>query len=285
MVIKMLSFIDIELKLNSFFFPSVRLDHKRLHLKHVDVLPDYPSVTFCTTCMGRAHHLRETLKKNILDNQDYPHVDFVILDYNSRDGLKEWLFQTHGALIKSGKIKYYQTTEPRHFYFSHAKNVAHKLAIGDILCNLDVDNFTGPSFAAFLVKKFRENPHCFIHAPWNNHEGAAGRIAILRRHFLLVKGYDEKMIGFGYEDPNLIVRLINLGLESILIKEGAFLQVLQHDRAQSIINSKNKSLIISHWYNRIHSIGSCLGKFEANSGRVWGRAFVTKNSSTELIHI
>ncbi|KKL80749.1 hypothetical protein LCGC14_2001600, partial [marine sediment metagenome] len=48
-------------------------------------------ISFCTTCMGRLYNLKETLPKNIEANGEYPNVEFVILDYNSSDGLGDWV--------------------------------------------------------------------------------------------------------------------------------------------------------------------------------------------------
>ena len=48
-------------------------------------------ISFCITCMNRLKHLQETLEKNILDNFLVDEVEFVVLDYNSQDGLEEWI--------------------------------------------------------------------------------------------------------------------------------------------------------------------------------------------------
>ncbi|WP_158563357.1 hypothetical protein [Chitinophaga silvatica] len=44
-------------------------------------------ISFCTVCMGRLHHLRQTLLQNIADNTTYDNLEFVILDCNSEDGI------------------------------------------------------------------------------------------------------------------------------------------------------------------------------------------------------
>ena len=51
-------------------------------------------ISFCITCMNRLKHLQETLEKNILDNFLVDEVEFVVLDYNSQDGLEEWIAQS-----------------------------------------------------------------------------------------------------------------------------------------------------------------------------------------------
>lgn len=55
-------------------------------------------ISFCITCMNRLKHLQETLEKNILDNFLVDEVEFVVLDYNSQDGLEEWIAQSINIL-------------------------------------------------------------------------------------------------------------------------------------------------------------------------------------------
>ena len=72
-------------------------------------------ISLCTACMGRLHDLKQTLPKNIEDNRDYPNVEFVILDYNSDDGLEDWMRRNMMEHIESGLVSYYHTTEPEYF--------------------------------------------------------------------------------------------------------------------------------------------------------------------------
>ncbi|GAG26081.1 unnamed protein product, partial [marine sediment metagenome] len=75
----------------------------------------YHSISFCTTCMGRLYNLKETLPINFKDNESYPDLEFVILDYNSNDNLGEWMKNNMMHHIESGKVSYYRTTEPKYF--------------------------------------------------------------------------------------------------------------------------------------------------------------------------
>ena len=100
---------------------------------------DY-KISFCTVCMNRLYHLKQTLPRSIKDNMDYPNVEFVLLDYNSEDGLENWVNTEMSDYIDSGVLVYYKTEEPEHFHRSHSRNVMFKLASGDILINLDADH-------------------------------------------------------------------------------------------------------------------------------------------------
>ena len=58
--------------------------------------------------MNRLKHLQETLEKNILDNFLVDEVEFVVLDYNSQDGLEEWIAQSMMKYIEMGILVYYR---------------------------------------------------------------------------------------------------------------------------------------------------------------------------------
>src|SRR5277367_2163813 len=98
-------------------------------------------ISFCVTCKGRVQHIRRTLLQNIKNNT-HPDSFFILLDYNSNDGLYEHIHDCCQEEIKSGKLIYYQFKDNVSFHMAHAKNMAHRLGIkegADILINLDAD--------------------------------------------------------------------------------------------------------------------------------------------------
>src|SRR6187402_102950 len=97
-------------------------------------------ISFCTVCMNRIEHLKQTLPKNIEDNIAYGNLEFLLLDYNSKDGLEEWVESEMKEYIDKGILHYYKTTEPEYFHRSHSRNMIIKKATGDIVCNIDADN-------------------------------------------------------------------------------------------------------------------------------------------------
>src|SRR5690349_14002109 len=92
--------------------------------------------SLCTTCMGRAHHLRQTLPRNLADCVDWSRpgaVEFVVLDYGSRDGLARWITTDPDLrpYLDAGILRFARSEGHKHFRHSHAKNMAHRLATGD----------------------------------------------------------------------------------------------------------------------------------------------------------
>src|ERR1022692_1110347 len=105
-------------------------------------LPDtanvFVKISVCTTCMGRTHDLKETLLHNILDNEDYRALEFVILNYNSPDDMHDFMISsTVRPHIENGRVKYLRTRSPQFYSMSHSRNVAFRNATGHIVTNVD----------------------------------------------------------------------------------------------------------------------------------------------------
>lgn len=211
-------------------------------------------ISFITVCMGRKQHIQQTLKKNILDNADYPNVEFVLLDYNSKDKLGEWVKQNMKKEIESGSLKYYRTEDPSFFHRSHSRNMAFRLATGDILCNIDADNYTGHGFATYINHKFLENKNAFLIYNHMDYRKAkrdlVGRFCCRKEDFIAVNGYDETFANYGYEDKDIYERLKNAGREEMFIEHDRFLQSIQHEPAlrhgNEAFSSQFKNYYISY---------------------------------------
>lgn len=170
-------------------------------------------IGFCTTCKGRAQHLKITLPQNLANNPD---AKFIVVDYGSQDDLLEYLRTAHGSEIQSGRLVVYSYRTDGPFRMGHAKNLAHRCAIlegCDILCNLDADNYTGPRFDAYVERQFMEED-IFL---WGSMiqgvltRGINGRIAVGAQAYIKAGGYDEKFECWGSDDKDFCERLKMLG--------------------------------------------------------------------------
>lgn len=194
-------------------------------------------ISFCIISMNRLHHLKETLPKNILDNKEYDNLEFVVLDYNSTDGMEEWMKVSMSKYILSGKIVYYHTFDPQVFSHSHSKNVAFKLASGDIVCNINADHFTGFGFAKYVNKKFNQNSNLVlttIDYPKTRYDyqpsiDVLGKVCVRKTDFLKVNGFDEKMVNYGFEDLDFVKRIELNNISRSLIDDPSFLRFIPHD--------------------------------------------------------
>jgi hypothetical protein len=235
--------------------------------------------------MGRLKYLRDTLPLNLLNNQQTPSVEFVLLDYSSPDGLRTWAAEVLQEHLCTGRVVFYSVTGYKHFHHAHAKNIAHRLARGKIVCNLDADNFTGFGFAEYLIHAFSTGKPIMLRSP-TGIGGTFGRIALRKTDFESIGGYDERMaFGWGYEDWDLIKRAIMAGIEDRYIPvQSLFLTAILQDKVERTLFNEMKSIQCSHRRHKLLSWKS-LSKHEfvANKGKPWGTATVTRNFSETII--
>ncbi|HTR30743.1 MAG TPA: glycosyltransferase family A protein [Puia sp.] len=214
-------------------------------------------ISFCTVAMNRTPHLRETIAKNIRDNLDFGRLEFILLDYNSSDGCEFFVKKELGEFIEKGILNYYKTTEPRFFHHSHSRNMAFRLATGDLICNVDADNFTGFGFAYYLDKVFSENEGIFL-ATGRSCSDLFGRVTMRASDFYNIRGYDERMTGYGFEDLDLINRLSSSGLKRINIADQSYLGVIRHGNWERICNKPESMFLDSILVKQIDFYSSLL---------------------------
>jgi cellulose synthase/poly-beta-1,6-N-acetylglucosamine synthase-like glycosyltransferase len=118
--------------------------------KHLPNQYSRKKIAFCITCMNRLSHLQETLIENIEDNLLISDVEFILLDYNSSDGLENWV-KSLTKYLDNGILTFYRTDTPIVYHRSHSRNMAIRLSEADIVCNLDADNFLGKNFANTVI--------------------------------------------------------------------------------------------------------------------------------------
>jgi glycosyltransferase involved in cell wall biosynthesis len=137
---------------------------------------------------------------------------------------------TFSAEIKSGKLIFYKTTTPQYFNRSHSRNLIYKLATGDIICNVDADNYTDANFASYLNNEFNNNANVFLTPIGSNQKrDVLGRTCVKRSDFFSIGGYDERMANYGFEDFDFINRLELSGLTSKL-------EAIGHEESERLSN-------------------------------------------------
>lgn len=239
-------------------------------------------ISLCTVCMNRLYQLKETLPKNISDNLEYGSLEFVVLDYNSNDGLEDWIVTHMAEYLKIGVLKYLRTTEPKYFLRSHSKNIVHKHSSGDIVCNVDADNFIGSGFAAYINDVFNRHKDCYLSVDRKKSSpDFYGRICLWKADFWKINGYDEKMVGYGFEDYDLWNRLELIGRNAVYINDQKFLSSLKHDDIERIKNesiTKDISAIYVRYLN--HAASEFLYLFQ-NKKFYLGKIVINKLYNSE----
>jgi hypothetical protein len=240
-------------------------------------LPEYPEmhlrISICITCMGRTHDLKRTLIRNIQHNEDYPNLEFVVLNYNSPDDMHE--FMTSPSVlhyIQNGVIKYAITKSPKFYSSPHSHNIAFRTATGEIVTSVDADNFTGKGFATYLNRLASVCPRRALFA--RGKRWIHGRIGMYKNEFEELGGYDEDLQGYGFDDHSLMIRAMNSGCTLMWWARGSGVEFADRiwtprDRvAENMANhdwkateAKNKELTL---------VKVTRGDFIANRNRNWG---------------
>lgn len=233
--------------------------------------------------MGRAHHLKVTLPINLRILENFPGTNIVLLDYNSADGLGGWIRECWRPQLSAGRLVYYFTAEPRLFRTAHAKNVAHRLADGELLCNLDADNVLTNEFVEEVMRELP--PGCTERMLASYTPGGAyGRTVIPKVLFEQLGGYDEEFqYGWGYEDTDLRRRAERSGFR-ICVLSTANLSHLDHADDERVAKCATKFPSASEkMHAEISRIKIERGQLVANVGAHWGAANLIKNFQESII--
>lgn len=257
------------------------------YIKRSDFPCDGPprSITFCTTCMNRLNDLKQTFLRNVKDNEKYPCLEMLLLDYGSSDELSVWVKSNLMNYIASGRVTYYRV-EATQFRANHSRNISFRLAKGEIIANVDADNFTQPGFAhrvnqcAIPHKQVLIVPENFL---TGNHSLLRGRFAMYKKDIEMLRGFDEDLDdGYGHDDLNFAFRAM-LANFRIVRYESKF----THERIHTPMQERSRYMLTKDtklsWranYAITHS-KICKGQVAVNQDG-WGKARVTKNFQEEL---
>ncbi|MBI4549756.1 MAG: polysaccharide pyruvyl transferase family protein [Candidatus Omnitrophica bacterium] len=245
-------------------------------------------ISYCTPCMGRLHHLKKTILRNLRDNERWPAVEFLLLNYGSDAAVEKWAERHLKKWISAGRVKYCRTEFYPHYHMAHAKNVSHLLASGDIVCNLDADNFTGKDFTPFLRDLFQGGRWGLVHSHWKLRRQSMGRLAMRKEDWMDLGGYDESFTGWGSEDRDLMFRAIDAGIQRFLVPDWRLLKNVLHgdDERVRFFKAEDRDTEKTKRANSERLLGRVLsGDLRANRSASWGQAKVYLNFSPTAIDV
>lgn len=165
-------------------------------------------ISYCTTVSNRLWQLEKTLPTN-LGRTLAGEVEICILAYNDATVIP-WLHEHYPEYMDDGRIRAKLVVEDKPFSFSHTKNLSHQMALGDIVFNLDADNFICNAHSALLKLKEDE---ILVQTPNRIFDGRSGRIGCYKQVFDQLGGYDETIIRC--TDGDFIKRAAKIGKKLI----------------------------------------------------------------------
>lgn len=166
-------------------------------------------ISYCTTCHKRLWQLKQTLAHNLAYTQP-GEVELCILVYNDLE-TDVYLKENYSDYINDGRLKVRSITSPLPFSCGRVKNFSHSMGSGDILFNLDADNFIGSAHEVLLKMK----PYQVIKGKVRTCTGESGRIGVHKDMFARVGGYRD--VGLG-DDGDFISRCLRAGARLVQIE-------------------------------------------------------------------
>lgn len=195
---------------------------------------------------NRDEHLKLCLKS--LASQDYPQSKFevIVVNYGGESKTKNLI-----KGFKINNIKYIFSKSKGLFNESRAKNIGIKKANGNIIIATNADIIFSETLLSSLISQVEKNPNALyllkryelsssfsrsnnikqlIYSPQKlfnkiplGPESAMGDFQVMnKKNWTLLKGYDERMIGWGGMDKDLYDRALGNGIISINLDPKVF---------------------------------------------------------------
>ena len=240
-------------------------------------------LTFCITCMNRIHQIKQTLRKNLDDNKNSGYnINFVLVDFGSKDGLKEYIINNFEIDLKSEYLKFYYTDELKYWNSPIAKNTSHLLGNGKYLVNLDCDNFTGINGADFLIDHYKnKGDNIIIHQSSNIFgSGTMGRISMTKENFLKIGGYNQSLFPMSHQDGDIVNRAILNRLKYYNLKNKEFNKAITNDKKESLKNCYGK-----YNYKNMMNLNMAYSNFSLKSGELIANNYFKNHQLGVLVNL
>lgn len=156
-------------------------------------------VSIITTCKGRLHHLKETLP-TWLEQKGKTEYEIIVVDYDDPDGSYDYITSLNNPKVRAVKAQ----DCGEYFNLSRARNIGALEALGDIFFFIDADTFIEPKFLHYHVSKVLVDGSYVT--GWKYGDGT-GCCMVWKRDFMAVRGYNEVVDGWGFDDIDFYNRL------------------------------------------------------------------------------
>jgi hypothetical protein len=194
-------------------------------------------ISFCTPCAQRLYQLEQTWDANIQSISKNSNIEWILLNYDNDERMHNFvMFKKENWPIN---FTYAKSLDKNKWHMSVAKNMAHQLGSGEVLFNLDCDNFIADA-PQIITEHFSSNVKMLHHCSNVPQDGTSGRIAIDKKLFYDVGGYDESFLPMAGQDTDLIARCKKIGVQILTI---------QGSSSHAIKNTKIESMKLCQEYN------------------------------------
>ncbi len=181
------------------------------------------SLTCVVPCKGRLSFLRKSIPSFLSQQTDMP-VVVLVVDYDCPDGTFEWCKSLQNPNLRCIRV----LDSGEYFNVSRARNCGVRLANTPYIIAMDVDCVAYANIFTELIAPIVAERA--IISGVINLKGQAGRslAAFARKEWNLVRGYDERMQGWGFEDDDFFNRMAALG-PAAEVSASKGLDIILHD--------------------------------------------------------
>lgn len=165
-------------------------------------------------CKNRTHDLKETMPSIVKAANASSQVEVVILDYNSKDDLRDYWCKTPFGFHGGSWSIYREYMKREYYHMAHAWNLAAKISHGKYLAMFGTDIIPDENYFKVVREKLAEDDY-----KWIRGKKLKGVLVCEREEFMNAGGYDERFELYGPEDDDLDERLTRRGGKFCLLPE------------------------------------------------------------------
>lgn len=177
-----------------------------------------PVLTVVITCMGRLHHLRQSLPLVAAQTR----VRCLVVDYACPDDSGSWVES------RLPMVQVVRRLAKTRFNISKARNLGASQANTPWVCFMDADTLAGPEVFGRILDVLRDRTF-FLADPCP--DALSGMVVCRLDDFRAIGGYDELFSGWGSEDRDLYTRLERSGCTRAFFQAQA-ISMIDHGDAE-----------------------------------------------------
>ncbi|MCP9772333.1 glycosyltransferase family 2 protein [Synechococcus sp. Tobar12-5m-g] len=177
-----------------------------------------PGVSIVTVCMNRSGHLLQSAAAVAA----WPHhAEHLVVDWSSTEPLRR------ADLPGDPRLRLLRVEGEERWNLCRAYNFAVGQACGAVILKLDADAWPSQGFDP-SAPGLRMGDRGRVCAFGSGLDGRKGQLLIERRMFEDVGGFNELMMGYGFDDKDLRVRLRLLSGQEPAVIPADWLEVIAH---------------------------------------------------------
>ncbi len=215
-------------------------------------------ISFCIPVHNRLDDLKRSMPYFIAEKDESPPLEICILDYNSTDGLAEYL--------EDKPVTYAKYTGRNYYHMAHARNLSVLMAHGKYISIMSADIHPLGKFASTVRKIIDVWEPDWLYSTFH-----PAVLVMKKDEFISAGGYDEDYEYYGKEDKDLHNRLLRRGLFQFNFPNNLF-EVEYTEMEEKLKNYRGNP---SRWRmhittKKIFERNEKSGILVANQGKEWG---------------